>query len=91
MAISLAADTNNVRALGCALNTNGTTVTAVLADPATHILSVDDNNTGSDHGVPCAVRDANFHPVWMATSSTDGITPVEVYADSNGKLLIQST
>lgn len=90
MAISLASDKNNVRALGCALNTDGITVTAVLAD-SSHALKVSNGTSGTDHGVTSAVRDSNFRTVLLATSSADGVTPVEVYADSSGSLLIQST
>lgn len=89
--ISLPADSNNVRALGCALNSDGTTVVAVLANPTTHALKVSNGTTGSDNGVASAVRDSNFRPVLMATSSADGTTPVEVYADSSGNLLVKST
>lgn len=37
-----------------------------------------------------ALRDENFVPTLMGVSSVDGITPVVLYADSNGKLLIDS-
>lgn len=83
-------DENHVPTLICALSTDGITPTKVKADPTTHVLSVEDNTTGSDHGVANAVRDENHVPVLMAVSEVDGITPVEVYADSNGNLLIDS-
>lgn len=83
-------DSNNVATLLGALSTDGITPTKVEANPSTHALSVDDNNTGTDHGVANAVRDENFIPVLLAVSSADGVTPVEVYADSDGKLLIDS-
>lgn len=91
MPISLTRDQNGVVALGCALNTDGVTVTAIKADPSTHLLNISDGTTGSDNGVANAVRDANQRPVLMATSSVDGRTPVEVYADSSGNLLVDST
>lgn len=86
--ISLPKDQNNVTALGAALDSDGETVVAVLVDPAFHILKVNNNTTGSDNGRLPAVRDDNQVPVLMATSSADGVSPVEVYADSSGRLLI---
>lgn len=91
MTISAPRDANGVPALMGALNTNGTTPVAVLADPSTHILAVSDGSSGSDHGVPQAERDSNFVTVLLATSSADGVTPVEVYADASGNLLVKST
>lgn len=83
-------DENDVSTLIAALNTDGVTVTRVLANPTTHALKVSDGSSGSDHGVPNAVRDQNNVPVLLAVSSADGVTPVEVYVDSSGNLLIDS-
>ena len=47
-------------------------------------------STGSDHGPTNALRDENNVPTLMAVSSADGVTPVVVYADSNGNLLIDN-
>ncbi len=83
-------DQNNVPTLLGALSTDGITPVRVKANPSNHGLEVDDNTTGSDHGVANAVRDSNFVPVLLAVSSADGVTPVEVYADSSGNLLVDS-
>ncbi len=86
-----AIDENSVPTLTAGLNTNGSTIVRVLANPTSHSLKINDGNTGSDHGPTNALRDENSRPVLLATSSADGVTPVVVYADSSGKLLIQST
>lgn len=83
-------DDNNVPTLLGALNTDGVTPVKVMVNSTNHGIEVDDNSTGTDHGVSRAVRDANSVPVLMAVSSADGVTPVEVYVDSNGHLLIDS-
>lgn len=93
-------DQNNVPTLLGALSTDGITPIRVKADATLHGLKIDDNTTGTDHGVANAVRDANFVPVLMGIASetitvggisyTQGITPVQVYADSDGSLLINS-
>lgn len=85
-------DENYVPTLIAASSADGTTIVPVQASPTLHALEVDDNTTGSDHGVAAAVRDENFVPVLLAVSSSDGVTPVEVYADAaTGKLLIDSS
>lgn len=91
MATNANRDQNNVPTLIGVLNTDGTTVTRVKADPTGHGLEVSDGTTGSDHGTLNAKRDENDVPCLMAVSSVDGKTPVAVYVDSSGNLLIQST
>lgn len=86
-----ARDNNNVPTLIGALSTDGITPTRVKVNATNHGLEIDDDTTGSDHGVAAAVRDANNVPVLLAVSSADGITPVEVYVDSDGNLLVDST
>ena len=83
-------DENNVPTMLGVLNSDGVTVTPVQVNPANHALKVDDNTTGSDLGPSRALRDENFVPTKIVVSSVDGITPVVLYADSNGKLLIDS-
>jgi hypothetical protein len=93
-------DQNNVPTLLGALSTDGITPTKVEVNPANHALKVDDDVTGTDHGVQNAVRDSNYVPVLLGVASAtitvggidyiQGVTPVEVYADSDGKLLIDS-
>lgn len=86
-----ARDQNNVPTLLAALNTDGTTPTRVKVSASNHGLEIDDNTTGTDHGVTAAVRDDNNIPVLLAVSSSDGTTPIEIYATSAGSLLIDST
>lgn len=84
-------DQNRVPVILAALNTNGTTPTAVLANPTSHVLKVSDGTTGSDNGVATAQRDQNRVHILMATSNADGKTPIELYVDSSGNLLIKTT
>lgn len=72
------------------LNTDGSTITPVQAVPSTHALKIDDNTTGSDNGPTRALRDENSVTTLMAVSSADGVTPVPLYVDSDGKLLVNS-
>lgn len=83
-------DENGIPTLICALNTDGTTITRVKVNSSTHTLKVVDDSTGSDHGTINALRDENSKVCLMAVSSADGVTPVAVYADSSGNLLIDS-
>ncbi len=83
-------DGNRVPTLKAALNTDGVTIVNVVANPTTHVLGVSDGTTGSDFGVLPAKRNADRIPVLLAVSSSDYETPVEVYADSNGNLLVDS-
>lgn len=84
-------DENGVPTIIAALNTNGSTVTRIKANPTTHGISINDNTTGSDHGPTNDLRDDNFVPCLMAVSNSDGFTPVVCYSDSSGNLLIDST
>lgn len=83
-------DENGVPTLTATLNTDGDTVIAVGASPTSHRLMVSDATSGSDNGPTNAPHDQNFVPALVAVSSADGITPVVVYADSNGRLLVNS-
>lgn len=85
-----AKDQNFVNTLICS-GTNGTSIVRVKADPTSHALKVNDGTSGSDNGPENALRDGNNVPVLVAVSETDGVTPVVVYADSNGNILIDST
>ena len=84
-------DENGVSTLLGVLNTDGETLVRVKVNAGSNnSLKVDDNTTGSDNGPDIAPRDQNFIPAVMALSSVDGVTPVVVYSDSNGNLLIDS-
>lgn len=84
-------DDNNVNSLIVALNTDGASIIRVKVNPTTHRLKYSDGSTGSDHGPTNALRDDNNVPVLMAVSSADGVTPVIIYGDSSGNLLMKST
>ena len=83
-------DENNVPTLTCVLDTDGETIVNVEVDPTTHVLRVSDDTTGSDNGPNRALRDENFVTTLIGVSSADGVTPVAVYADSDGRLLLDS-
>jgi len=70
------------------LNTDGTTITVLVANPSNHGLSVDNNTIGSDNGGTYAHLDENFRPTMFALSSAGDGSFVSLYADSDGKLLI---
>jgi hypothetical protein len=85
-------DQNGKPTITCALQTDGTTVVKVNIDPTSHAVKVDDNITGSDNGNNGgnAMIDGNGVPVWTALSSAGDGSLVEVYATSDGKILIDS-
>lgn len=84
-------DENNVSTILGILNSDGQTVRPVIANPTTKALGVNNNNTGSNNGPDRALRDENFVPTLLAVSSADGETPIALYVDSEGKLLIDET
>lgn len=84
-------DENHVPTLTAALNSDGASVVRILTNTHSgHRLRVSDGTGGSDNGPADALHDENHVPTLMAVSSTDGVTPVVVYADSSGKLLVNS-
>lgn len=82
-------DENRVDAKIAALNTDGDTPIRVKVNPANHAIMANMGVSGTDYGSSVASRDQNRRPVMMGVSSVDGVTPVEVYADANGNLLVQ--
>ena len=87
---SIKRDQNQVPTKAALLNSDGSTITPLQADPATNILDTSDGSSGSDNGGSRALKDENQVPVLLAVSIADGITPVALYADSDGKLLTKS-
>lgn len=71
-----------------AVESDGSTLINIEADPNTHVLSVSAGITGTDNGPSYARHDNSHVPVLVATSNADGKTPVVVYADSSGNLLV---
>lgn len=84
-------DQNSVPTLIGTLNSDGSTIVPVYANPTTHRLAAMDGTAGTDLGPVNAPRDGNNVPVLLAVSSVDGVTPVVVYADSSGRLLVQKS
>lgn len=83
-------DENHVPTLIGTLDSDGASIIPVTANPSTHRLSTSDGTGGSNNGPTNAPHDENHVPTLIAVSSVDGVTPVVVYADSNGKLLINT-
>lgn len=86
-------DENNIPTLIAVLDSDGSTIVPVKVDAsgADPVLAVSDASTGSDNGPgPRALRDENFATTLIGVSSADGVTPVAVYANSTGELLIDS-
>ena len=93
-------DENNVHTMIAALDSDGTTIKNVVVDVTIHGLKVEDSSTGTGFGVVNAIRDENGVPVLMGVSSTtatvdgidyvEGVTPVTIYVNSAGSLLIDS-
>ena len=93
-------DENSVPTLIAALNTDGTGIVRVQVNASNHAIKASDGTTGTDFGVVNARHDENGVPTLLAVSSStttvngisyvQGITPVEVYADASGYLLIDS-
>ena len=84
-------DGNNQPTLLCVSSANGSTLVNVQVNPANNAISASDASTGSDFGPTRALRDENFVTTLIGVSSVDGVTPVAVYADNTGKLLIDHT
>ncbi len=91
MAESTKRDQNRVTVIFGALDSDGSTPTMVEADPSSHFIMTEDNTTGSDLGPTNDIRDQNFATGLMAVSEADGITPVVLYVNSDGELLIDSS
>lgn len=83
-------DANHVPSLTGVLNSTGTSIVQVVADPNAHTLNISDSTGGSDNGPSNAMHDQNHVPTGVAFSSADGTTPVVLYADSSGNLLVNS-
>ena len=84
-------DNNGINTMIGVLNTDGSTVTLVKADPTSHILDAVNGSSGSDFGEDNAKKDDNNVSTLLAVSSDDGSTPVPLYVNSSGQILIKST
>jgi hypothetical protein len=72
------------------LNSDGKTIVPLAVDPTNHSIGVSDGTTGTDFGPQNSVHDDNGVTTMIGVSSADFSTPVVVYVDSSGKLLINS-
>ena len=74
------------------LDSDGISIVQVKANPVNHALKISDGTTGVDNGNNNGVAnlDHNSRPVWTALYSAEDGTLVEVYADVNGNLLVNS-
>ena len=84
-------DQNNNQTMIAALNTDGKTITRVLADPATGYLLTNDGTTGTNLAPAEALTDENGRKTLFALSATDGVTLVALNVDSTGALLVKSS
>lgn len=83
-------DENGVSAMIAVVQSTGTTIGRVLCNPTNNSLKVANNTTGSNNGPSRALKDENDVSTLIAVSSVDGFTPVALYVDSSGNLLINS-
>jgi len=85
-------DQNGRDSLISSLNTDGTTIVTLKANPANNALKALDASTGSDAGNHggIALIDQNGVSAMTALSSTGDGTIIQLYADSSGNLLIDS-
>lgn len=93
-------DQNDVPTLLAVEQTDGATIVPIVVNASNHGLKVTDDTTGTDQGPYQAERDENFVPTLLAVSSQtttvngvsfiQGVTPVVVYADLDGNLLVDS-
>lgn len=84
-------DNNGINTILAVAASTGSYTLNVKVNSVTHAMKIMDGTTGSNKGPTNALKDDNSVPCLMAVSSVDGATPVPLYADSNGNLLIQST
>lgn len=84
-------DNNQISTMTGMLNTDGITPTRMQADPTGHTLLASDGTSGSDFGSDNAGQDNNGIRILMAVSEVDGTTPVPLYINSSGQLLIDTT
>lgn len=83
-------DENRIPGIKAVLNTDGSTVVNIKSNATYSSLMTTNATTGSDNGPTIALRDTDRRTTLVAVSAVDGVTPVVLYTDSNGKLLINS-
>lgn len=74
------------------LNTDGVTPVSLTVNSSNNnSLRISNGTTGSGFASVNAQRDANRVPVMWGISSSDGVTPIPIYALADGSLLTKST
>lgn len=86
-----ALDQNSRSTMTARLNSDGMTVIRLEATASLHALNIIEGTTGSDNGGYAAGTDDNDRPTLFAVSSSDGVSPIALYADSSGNLLVKNT
>ncbi len=85
-----AIDSSSNQSMTALLNTDGSTITRLRVTASNHRLNTTDGTTGTDHGGTHAFFDDNQRTTLFAVSNVDGVSLVALYADSSGRLLIDS-
>lgn len=85
-----AKDQSGTNSLIGVLDSSGSLVIAVQANPSTHRLHVADTVPGANNGPTTSLKDGNFVSTLIGTSYVDGVTPVPIYCDVHGNLLVDS-
>ena len=81
---------NHTPTLICVEN-DGQTLVNIEANLSTHALATSAGSTGTNNGPTISRHDESHVSTLLAVSNVDGKTPVVVYGDSSGNLLIEST
>jgi len=82
-------DQNYVKTIVAENASGSKEIVSVSANPVSNGLKINLDTPGSNSGIDFASRDNNRVPVLIAVSALDGKTPVPIYADDNGAILIQ--
>ena len=82
-------DENRIPSILAVSSTDGSTIIPVCGDPVTHSMCAADGVSGTDLSTNLnTLRDDNRKTALWALSAVDGVTPVQLYCDTNGNLLI---
>lgn len=81
-------DQNNIKTIQAELVDGSKKTVNLVADETSHRLMAVKGIPPGSSDTNYGARDENARVVLIAVSAKDGKTPVPVYADSNGRLLI---
>ena len=82
-------DQNRIKTILCEKHDGSKDTIKVVANETNHSLSINSNTVPTDSDKTYGARDANREPVLIAVSSVDGVTPIPIYADESGAILIE--